>query len=277
MKSTELSKSTVLLLTACINPKGMCKTVLTDTAQRLEQYLEALRFYLKAIPNRVVFVENTDYDISSYFTKEIEQGRLECLSFNGNDYDKSLGKGYGEALIIEYAIVNSVFLKDASTIIKVTGRVKCCNIKTVVKSLQDKNVVYSDFMRQKQYYDLLPSVVVAAPFAFWKLFVDKKEGINDTEGIFFEHILKKSVEEWLSIGGRHSYFLCPVFLCGMSGSTGESYAKKHTRLKWMVKSLMYHLYVKNKLFAIDCRRLGGGNESPLIISLLESHSLAKCA
>ena len=40
------------------------------------------------------FVENTDYDISSYFTKEIGQGRLECLSFNGNDYDKSFGKGH---------------------------------------------------------------------------------------------------------------------------------------------------------------------------------------
>lgn len=94
MKSTEFSKSPVLLLTACINPNGMCKTVLTDTTQRLEQYLEAIRFYLKAIPNRVLFVENTDYDISSYFTKEIGQGRLECLSFNGNDYDKSFGKGH---------------------------------------------------------------------------------------------------------------------------------------------------------------------------------------
>lgn len=276
MKSTDFSKSTVLLLTACINPNGMCKTVLTDTTQRLEQYLEALRFYLKAIPNRVVFVENTDYDISSYFTKEIGQGRLECLSFNGNDYDKSFVKGYGEALIIEYGIENSAFLKDASTIIKVTGRVKCSNIRTVVRSLQGKNVVYSDFMRQKQYYDLLPSVVVAAPFAFWKLFVDNKDGINDTEGIFFEHILKKTVEEWISIGGRHSYFFCPVFLCGMSGSTGESYAKKHTRLKWMVKSLMYHLYVKKKLFGIGNKNVGK-NERPLIISLLHSRSLAKSA
>lgn len=84
------------------------------------------------------------------------------------------------------------------------------------------------------------------------------------------------MEEWISIGGRHSYFFCPVFLCGMSGSTGESYAKKHTRLKWMVKSLMYHLYVKKKLFGIGNKNVGK-NERPLIISLLHSRSLAKSA
>lgn len=44
----------------------------------------------------------------------------------------------------------------------------------------------------------------------------------------------------------------------MSGSTGESYAKKHTRLKWIVKSLMYHLYVKKELFGIGNKDVGGG-------------------
>lgn len=243
----------VLLLTACVNPKGMCMTVLTDVQQRLEQYLQALRFYLNAVHNKIVFVENTEFDVSPYFQNEIEQGRLECLLFNGNDYDKSLGKGYGEALIIEHAIQNSTFLRDASLIIKITGRVRCTNISSLVKSVNDCNTVYSDFRRQKEYYSLLPSVIVAAPLEFWKKFIDKKNGINDTKAVYFEHILKQTVDEWIVAGNHHSFFLCPVILSGMSGSTGGDYAIKYPQIKWLLKFLMYHLYIKRRLF--DTHRL----------------------
>lgn len=282
MNTTERTKSVVLLLTACVNPRGMCMTVLTDVQQRLDQYLQALRFYLKAVPNRIVFVENTEIDISTHFPNEIEQGRLECLSFNGNDYDKTLGKGYGEALIIEHAIQNSVFLRDASVIIKITGRVRCTSISSIVKSIKDCDIVYSDFRRQKEYEDLLPSVIVAAPLMFWKNFIDKKKEINDTMGVYFEHILKQTVDEWIEAGKQHSFFLCPILLSGMSGSTGGSYAVKYPRTKWLIKFLMYNFYVKRRLFDIHRLeqskiRLGGGKRNAVSIKLLPLSNYQMCA
>ena len=36
----------VILLTACVNPNGMSKTVLQDVELRRKQYVNALNFYL---------------------------------------------------------------------------------------------------------------------------------------------------------------------------------------------------------------------------------------
>ena len=78
----------VLLLTACISPNGMCQTRLTDAEVRKQQYIEALQFYLKAVKYPIAFVENTGVDISGGFKSYIESGRLEVLTFRGNDYDR---------------------------------------------------------------------------------------------------------------------------------------------------------------------------------------------
>ena len=93
----------VVLLTACVNPNGMSKTVLQD--------VNALNFYLQETSLPICFVENTGFDMSCEFHSYIDSGRLEYLCFKGNNYDKSLGKGYGEAVIILYATENSVFFK----------------------------------------------------------------------------------------------------------------------------------------------------------------------
>ena len=113
----------VVLLTACVNPNGMSKTVLQDMELRRKQYVNALNFYLQETSLPICFVENTGFDMSCEFHSYIDSGRLEYLCFKGNNYDKSLGKGYGEAVIILYATENSVFLKRCKYLIKVTGRV----------------------------------------------------------------------------------------------------------------------------------------------------------
>ena len=91
---------TVILLTACINPNGMSYTAIQDIAVRTRQYTEALDFYLQNSHLKIVFVENTLYDISSSYKQYIAENRLECLSFAGNTFSRELGKGYGEAEII---------------------------------------------------------------------------------------------------------------------------------------------------------------------------------
>ena len=97
----------VLLLTACINPNGMLYTTIQDTELRKKHYIESLFFYLTKTQYKIVFVENSNTDISSLYQKEISEGRLECITFDGNNYDRSLGKGYGEALILDYACMHS--------------------------------------------------------------------------------------------------------------------------------------------------------------------------
>ena len=83
------SRQYVILLTACVNPSGMAFTALTDSDERLRQYRDALDFYLHHSSLPVVFCENTCYDLSDHYRPYIEQGRLECLSFDGNRFDKT--------------------------------------------------------------------------------------------------------------------------------------------------------------------------------------------
>ena len=117
-----MRKQTVILLTACISLGGMAFTALQDAGERERQYIDAFNFYVNNTHYPIVFSNNSGEDNSTKIT--YPEGRVELLSYYGNDYDKLLGKGYGEFQIIEYAFRNSQFLSNAHTVIKITGRLK---------------------------------------------------------------------------------------------------------------------------------------------------------
>ena len=127
----------VILLTACVNPGGMPFTVLNDTSERLRQYREALDFYLRETTQPIVFCENTLCDFSEDYKEHISSGRLEYITFDGNNFDKSKGKGYGEALIMEEAFRISKLLGQCDFVVKITGRLIVRNIST--RQGQSKN------------------------------------------------------------------------------------------------------------------------------------------
>lgn len=242
-----MSDKIVLLLTACINPKGMSFTVVNNEIDRLHQYLISLNWYLVNTKFKILFVENTNYDVSAYFKEYIEAGRLECLTFDGNSFDPALGKGFGESLIIEYALSNSIFLQFSNLIIKITGRIIVENIATLVKNTSP-NCVYADFGRSKNDRDKLFSVCVIAPVHFWNLFIQNKTMINDSNGVYFEHILKYTVDRWIENKGRFSIIHRPIKYIGKSGSTGQDYNRRFQSIRMYIKIILYNIYIKKKMF-----------------------------
>ena len=100
----------ILFLTACVNPKGMAYTKLSNPEIRLQQYKDALNWHLENTDMKILLVENSGYDFSDSYQKQIDEGRMEMLCYDGNDYDRSRGKGYGEAAIMEYGITHSRLL-----------------------------------------------------------------------------------------------------------------------------------------------------------------------
>ena len=129
----------VILLTATVNPKGTANTSLQNVESRLCQYSNALTFYLQHTTLKIVLCENSGYNWNKQIVPLIYKPRVEFLSFNVNDYDKSKGKSYGEAKIIEYAIKNSSFIKSGEYIIKITGRVIISNINEIILKYKRKN------------------------------------------------------------------------------------------------------------------------------------------
>lgn len=216
---------TVILLTACINPNGMSYTAIQDIAVRTRQYTEALDFYLQNSHLKIVFVENTLYDISSSYKQYIAENRLECLSFAGNTFSRELGKGYGEAEIIKYALEHSSFIKEADYIVKITGRLILRNLNNILGITNllyagRKNGVSVDVIDEH----IAESRVIIASFDFYStFFIPNMNQINDSSGYYFEHLLVSSIKNWISSG--NIFIPIPVFpqLVGYSGSTGIEY------------------------------------------------------
>lgn len=199
-----MKSNVVLLLTGCINPNGMSYTKVADVETRLNQYIEALDFYSKNIKCPIVFVENSNFDIMPYIEKShIDTSNIEVLSFYGNDYDKSIGKGFGEALIIEYALKHSTYVLSADIVIKITGRIILDDIARIVSEVSEasSNTVFADVNWHKDYHDKLLSVIVAASPKFWLRFISKKDEIDDKKGVVFEKVLKETADGWLTNGG----------------------------------------------------------------------------
>jgi hypothetical protein len=215
---------TILLLTACVNPNGMSYTALVDVDVRKKQYEDALRWYLENTTLRVVFVENTGCDMSDEFIDYIHSGRLEMLTFFGNDYDRSLGKGYGEALILDYGFHNSRFFSESGAdilVVKVTGRLFCRNINDIIKKYNSANTVYSNIGKDDWGGDIAGSNFIIAPQKFWvDYFLPRHNELNDSKCFHFEHLLHDSITRWTKDGFWHREFWTLPHIEGVSGTFG---------------------------------------------------------
>lgn len=227
----------VILLTACVNPGGMSATKLQDTQVRLEQYKQALFFYLSETPYKILFVENSLYDFSNEVRSYIDEGRLEYLTFSGNNYDPSLGKGYGEAQIILYAMNNSHFLKEASVIIKITGRIIVENVMQLYSMAHlstKKNAMIACNIRPSKNLGTSTFFVCKKEF-LTNYFFPHINRINDANHVWFEHILFQSIIQCRKENGKCLIFPRPIRIKGVAGTTSLSYPK----IRWTDYILSY--------------------------------------
>lgn len=214
--------NTILFLTACVNPNGMAYTKLNNPEVRLKQYKDALDWYLENTDYNILLVENSGYDFSADYKEFIDRKRLEFLSYNGNDYDRKLGKGYGEAQIMNYGFSNSTIISSGEArVVKVTGRFICRNIKSICEEHNKPNVVYANISKDDWGGNLATSSCVIAPKSFWtEYFLPYRETLNDSKRHHFEHLLYEAIEKWRSDGHKHKEFWTIPQMEGTSGTSG---------------------------------------------------------
>jgi len=233
---------TVLLLTACVRPNGMTFTSLTDIDERMRQYVYALKWYLENTSLRVVVVENTGTDFSDMFNSYADSGRLEFITFDGNDFDKTKGKGYGEGIIIKKAFETSRIIGSSKNVMKITGRLVLSNIQHVIPP-PPLGIVYANLSIDKK-RPLCHSYIFFAPGKFYKdYFIPNIERIDDSNNYFFESLLYDEIEEWVKDGNKHRVFKRPLKIIGNSGTDGHPY---YTPSKFeTVRTYLRYLYRKN--------------------------------
>lgn len=218
-------------------------TTVSDKTARMQQYMKALDYYIEHTTFPIVFVENSNTDISQFYKDALHSNRLEIITFNGNS-NKSKGKGYGEALIIEHALNNSKMISNNSIVVKITGRLIVENIVKVLKChfpLQSRNTIICSFNSDLTFPD---SRLFIAPTSFLNKFLLDKERIDDKKNIYFEHILAQTI---LKANIPYAPFWEEPVIIGISGTTGKIYEAPHmTKSRNIRYKLMalhrYHLY-----------------------------------
>lgn len=244
-------ESYVLLLTATIEVRGMSNTVLVDSEKRAQQYREAINFYLQATPYKIVFCENSGTDISNDFKGE--ENRLEFLTFRGNDYDKSRGKGLGEVGIIKYVLDNSQFVKVDTFVVKITGRYIYNNIQNLIRfhsfmpfkrKLVNINISPSDAFCDSRFFICPREYLVAIVNSPYVCELDERNNF------FIESMLVRMFNE-----SKSSYaipFVIKPQGNGISGTTGYNYVEQDgVNLKYGISQLLFIIkllkgYILNK-------------------------------
>lgn len=206
----------VILLTATIKPGRMIMTKLKNEEIRIQQYLNAIEYYLVNTKFNIVFCENTNTNIFSKINSEYKESRLEYLSFSGNDYDFSYGKSYGERKIIEYALENSKFLGKAKYILKITGRLKILNINRLINSTINNRTVYCEFL----FKEFICAVCYILPKDSLKKFINMEiSSFNENIGNHIETALYKYLLSDKSLNIKEFH---PI-IDGISGSFNVKY------------------------------------------------------
>jgi hypothetical protein len=223
----------ILLLTATITPlPGINNLAYTDPAKRLRDYEVALEHYLRRRrPNeRIVFIENS---CSSLSTLEALVHRMnateavEFLSFDGNHFPPTHGRGYGEFKMIDHAMASSRTLlgaSDTDVIWKITGRYIVENLQSIVDTRPAGIPLYCNYRDhpKKGWMDLY---LIAWTPAFYRehLVGVYNRLIDDPDGrpVTAEQLMREYLTE-MRFPGPFRFRRTPK-LVGIRGADGNGY------------------------------------------------------
>jgi len=148
----EPDMSQILILTATITPPpGVPILARTDPQLRLQDYIDALKFYL-AVPNhvldRIIFAENSGSDLSKLRAlAEESDKRVEFFTLSRLDYPPEYGRGYGEFKLMDDVMMHSEIIAElnrSDVVWKATGRYRMKNIARWIATAPANYDLYCD-------------------------------------------------------------------------------------------------------------------------------------
>ena len=247
LENSRHSGGVCLILTATIDVAGIAFMKRNEAATRLDDYLWALgRWLAKSRIGRIVFAENSGADLTPL--RELASSsagwgqRVEFISFNGQDFPRYLGKGYGELMTLMRVMENSKFLSEASAFIKINGRYFVSNCDPFFQAAAGQIDVLCDFSRSLTWAD---ARLFGGSLRFLREYLCPMiETINDTQGNYLEHALCRSALRCIAEGGRWRPWPCAPVIAGIAGTIDKPYTNR--LFERIGKSAYYRL--KNRIF-----------------------------
>lgn len=256
----------VLLLTATVTSQWTHMNNMIAPNDRLQQYVNAIQWYLDQTPFRIVVGENSGYyQLKEHFAPD-DQERIELICYQETNTTRTYG--YNEMLILRHIYEESKFIDKSTLILKVTGRLIVKNINSHVRQLRrskgdfiaayiHRSLVYIDsrfFAFTSSMFAHILSYEDACCAIFWE---DVHAGkVKNGEGgkyVDFESTIGAAIRDALRRDKKSFRFLFhPRIISGVEGYYGTVYNDGlWFQLKARVKSALwyldYHLFVKPRL------------------------------
>jgi hypothetical protein len=240
IKPNEIS----IILTATIDVRGVANMQRADIPTRLADYCRALTCWLNdSWVHNIVIVENSGYPLTDLIalSRQHRSGKnVEFLSFDGQDFPRSLGKGYGETLALRYVLHESKQLATTKKFLKVNGRYYVPNIANVLSYMTPSTGVFCNLTKSLTYSD---SRVFGGNIEFLAYVCQQGLLVDDSRGIWLEHALSKAALHAIADGMTWKFIQHLPVVEGFSGTMNHVYAEPwiRRRLKGLGHSLKQHL------------------------------------
>jgi GNAT superfamily N-acetyltransferase len=247
-----------LLLTATVQVnRGVAGVTAPAAEAREADYLENLRYQLHHHPRlrRIVFAENSGWPLDRFadaiadnpLGKEVELLQLGC-----NDFPGHLGKGYGEALLIDRALAASRLIAESGHVAQLTGRQRISNL-TALLSGTPAGVRFLCDLRDHGFYERfgLPAAGRYCDtrfFLFERAFFDRhlRHRYRQAESGTVEHNLEATYYDVVKSLEREPGVL-PRFRVepryrGRAGHWNKDYGGARERVKQTVRAVARRLF-----------------------------------
>jgi len=247
MKSFDFS----IILTCTVNPIQMPNLVRSNPEIRFQDYKKSFNFWVNnAFVNKIILIENSNFDLS-YFNEvaeDIKNKEIEIISSNSNnEYDKSLGKGYGQYLCLKEIFDQSQIAKTTKYFIDVTGRHCVKNFKAIIEDIiKSESDIYVNITDNLKFADA--NIYGGTKNFFINYLLPETKKTNDSQNKIFENCVASATLKAISDGMNLSKTPIYADIEGFIGTNGKKYKQS------IIKKIKLFFFRKLKIYFFNHKK-----------------------
>lgn len=239
-------------MTATIIPAANAGVKRSDRAIRLEDYKQALRFWLKYDHHsaaNVLFLENSGASLSELESIAAKENPLrkpvEFLSIPGNEIPEGRNYGYNEMRLLDEGLAQSRLRRDTTHLVKVTGRLTFPGLGKAIDLIERRNGGSPELMVEcrklgfpRKGFDAFTQLFVCSHCFYEDVLRGSREDMNPTDIRLLEHLLFRKVIPFKGQPGCYLRFPCNIEPVGFSGFKSRSYRTPQAAMTRAVRAAL---------------------------------------
>ena len=240
-----------IILTCTVNPIQMPNLVRNNPEIRFQDYKKSFNFWVNnAFVNKIILLENSNFDLS-YFNEvaeDIKNKEIEIISSNSNnEYDKSLGKGYGQYLCLKEIFDQSQIAKTTKYFIDVTGRHCVKNFKAIIEDIiKNESDIYVNITDNLKFADA--NIYGGTKNFFINYLLPETKKTNDSQNKIFENCVASATLKAVSDGMNLSKTPIYADIEGFIGTNGKKYKQN------IIKKIKLFFFRKLKIYFFNHKK-----------------------